>query len=393
MNTPRASRTVVVIIAGLLLLVGAGFGSFALLRQLGPSDDAPSVDTTEPSAHAGVPKLEVTEMIAGLDHPWEVVFLPDRTMLITERSGAISKISAGVQAKLYTPNDVVVRGEGGTMGLAVDPDFSQNRYIYVCYNSARTGIVVARLQVNTGVTAAQEDKKIITNIPANPSGRHSGCRIAFGPDEYLWVGTGDAADESTPQDLTSLGGKILHVTRDGEGVEGNITQGDTRIYSYGHRNTQGIAFYETPRDDSYGVSVEHGSDRDDEINELKPGNFGWQPGAGYNESVPMTDTVKFPSAVPAIWSSGNPTIAPSDADFLRGEAWGSWDGRLAMGVLKGRHLRVLDIKNGTVSEQVRVFDGQYGRLRAVTMGPDGSLYLSTDNGADDKILKVTPSAN
>ncbi|TAH33271.1 PQQ-dependent sugar dehydrogenase [Candidatus Saccharibacteria bacterium] len=393
MDKSRASRTIVVVVAGLLLLIGAGFVGFTLLRELRPGDPARPVDVSQANNPAGAPKLDVATIISGLDHPWEIAFLPDRTMLITERSNAVSKVSNGRAIALYTPPDVAVYGEGGLMGLAIDPDFAQNRYIYACYNSSRDGIVVARLIVDSGVTAAREDKKIITNMPMNPSGRHSGCRLAFGPDEYLWVGTGDAADESTPQDLNSLGGKVLRVTRDGEGVEGNITSGDKRVYSYGHRNTQGLAFYEASRDGSYGVSVEHGSSRDDEINELKPGNFGWQPGRGYDESVPMTDTARFPDAVPAIWSSGEPTIAPSDADFLRGETWGSWNGRLAMGVLKGRHLRILDITDGKLGEQIRILDGEYGRLRAVTFGPDGSLYISTDNGGDDKILKITPSTN
>lgn len=392
MAKSHTSRPVVVIAVGILLLFGAAVGSYALLRSMNKKEAAP-VDTAQTSTLTVTPEFETEVVIAGLENPWEIAFLPDRTMLITERSGTISKISAGNVTGLYKPADLVARGEGGMMGLAIDPDFAQNRYIYACYNTQRQGIVVARLRLNEGVTAAQEDRKIITNMPSNPSGRHSGCRLAFGPDEYLWVGTGDAADESTPQNLKSLGGKILHVTRNGEGVEGNITNGDDRIYSYGHRNTQGLAFYDAQVGGSYGLSVEHGPDRDDEVNELKPGNFGWQPGAGYNESAPMTDTAKFPDAVPAVWSSGSPTIAPSDADFLRGEAWGSWQGRLAMGVLKGKHLLVLDIKDGKVREQTRALDGQFGRLRAVTMGPDGSLYISADSSADGKILKVTPITN
>jgi len=157
---------------------------------------------------------------------------------------------------------------------------------------------------------------------------------------------------------------------------------------------QGLAFHERETGGSYGYSVEHGPDVDDEVNELRTGNFGWAPGRNYDESVPMTDTAKFPSAVKSVWSSGDPTIATSDADFLSGGVWGTWSGRLAIGALKGTQLRLLDIKNGTVGEQLALFDGEYGRIRAVTMNlSDNSLYISTDNGGNDKILKITPSAN
>jgi glucose/arabinose dehydrogenase len=233
---------------------------------------------------------------------------------------------------------------------------------------------------------------VLTGIPLNPSGRHSGCQIEMDSTGSLWIGTGDAASEATPQDLNNLGGKILRITRDGAGVEGNQTEGDDRIYSFGHRNTQGLALQTSPADESFGFSAEHGSDRDDEINPLRPGNFGWQPGQGYNEASPMTDTEAFPEAIKAIWSSGEPTIAVSGLTFLSGNQWKDWNGALAMGVLKDKQLRILLFadENRIAKEETR-FLNEFGRIRAVVQGPDGNLYLSTDNGSADQIIKVTPN--
>jgi glucose/arabinose dehydrogenase len=160
------------------------------------------------------------------------------------------------------------------------------------------------------------------------------------------------------------------------------------VYSYGHRNVQALAFYPNIQNGSYGVSVEHGTDRDDEVNELKPGNFGWQAGEGYDESASMTDLAKFPDAVQSVWSSGNPTIAPSGATFLTGDSWGRLNGWLAVAVLKDQKLLLLNVKNGSVGGERVYFEKEYGRLRGATMGPDENLYLTTDNGTDT-ILKVT----
>lgn len=346
----------------------------------------------------GAPTVSSTVLISGLQNPWDIAFLPDSTMLITERSGAVSRIVDGQKSVVFTPSDVVARGEGGMLGLAVDPNFSENHLIYTCFNSDRSGldVRVVRWEIKPdGSGLIKRDKDIVTEIPASPSGRHSGCQIAFGPDGNLWIGTGDAAEESNPQNLSSLGGKILRVTRDGQAVSDNNapTGADKRIYSWGHRNTQGLAFYGQTIDGSYGISAEHGSSRDDEVNPLSRGNFGWAPGTGYDESVPMTDTNRFPDAIRSIWSSGDPTIAISGADFLRGTQWAAWENRLAVGVLKDKHLLLLELKSdGTIGEQQKLLDSQFGRLRAVVRGPDNALYISTDNSSDDKIIRLSPSS-
>jgi aldose sugar dehydrogenase len=222
----------------------------------------------------------------------------------------------------------------------------------------------------------------------------TGCRPRFDPAGRLYVGTGDAASGSTPQDPRSLAGKILRIDRDGRGVAGNPGGAlDPRIWSYGHRNVQGIAF----RSDGRGVSVEHGPGQDDELNRLAAGNFGWDPipvggGAGYNEAVPMTDLRKFPSAVRPIWRSGTPTVAPSGATFIHGSQWHTWDGVLAVALLKGSRLDVFRLNaTGAIVGSGVALEG-YGRLRTPVQGPDGSLYVTTANGGGtDRILKVTPN--
>lgn len=389
----RSILDIVIVIA----LLSAAIAALAVIivPRLQPDDPAPVVDTSKKSTADKTPALK-TEVIAGvLDHPWEVAILPDATPLITERSGDISKIVKGKKTILAHPDDVYARGEGGMLGLTVDPAFQTNHYIYTCFNSSLGGldIRVVRWKLDDKLTSLTDRKDIITGIPSAQSGRHSGCRLAFGPDDHLWVGTGDAAQGNNPQNLKNLGGKILRTDREGKGVDGNLGgSADPRIYSYGHRNTQGLAFYTTPRGGSVGLSIEHGPDIDDEINPLVKGNFGWSPPPPYDERLPMTDLGRFPDAIKETWSSGDHTIAPSDADILVGEQWGKWQGYLAMGVLKEKHLRLLQIKSdGTIGEELRLFDREFGRIRAVAMATDGSLYLTTDNGANqDFVLKVTP---
>lgn len=341
------------------------------------------------------PQISTEVVVSGRDHVWDLGFLPDGTMLFTERKGAVSIVAAGAVKELAKISDVQARGEGGLLGLAIDPKFSDNRFIYTCQNTTHGDIRVSRWKLNDAVTSMGERKDIIVGIPQNSSGRHSGCRVAFGPDDVLWVGTGDAAlNDSIPQSATSLGGKILRVDRDGNAASGNLPGPfDSRIFSYGHRNVQGLAFFAKPVSGVVGISVEHGSYEDDEVNALTPGNFGWSPrGPGYIElGVPMTDKGRFPDAIGSMWRSGNPTIAPSGATFLTGKEWRAWEGRLAMVMLKGAELQVLrfDSKNAFVESDV-LFNDQFGRLRASVMGPNNVLYITTDNGDNDKIIRVIP---
>ena len=346
------------------------------------------------SAPAG---LSVTTVLSVIDRPWDIAFTPGRSMLFTERSGAIKiRLTNGQVRTLADPADVVAVSEGGMMGIAVDPHFAENRRIYTCFLSGASGsldVSLVRWRIVNTVDRLHLRRDIVTGIPVS-SGRHSGCRPRFGPDGNLWIGTGDAAIGSVPQDRNSLGGKVLRVDTEGRGTPGNLSAPyDHRIQSYGHRNVQGVAF--SPGGRAY--SVEHGPDRDDEVNFLIDGaNYGWDPrplggGSTYDESRPMTDTARYPDAVAAVWSSGYPTIAPSGATFLQGDQWAGWDRALAMAVLKGAQLRVLGFDGSgrrVELEWVRITD--QGRLRVAVQGPDGDLYLAQD-ASPGKILRVHPT--
>ncbi len=349
---------------------------------LGGAGGAPSVE------------LQVDDYITGLERPWDVAWLPNGTVLVTERPGRLDVFVDGAGSEptvIDLPDVVSTGGEGGLMGLEVDPSFDDNGYVYLCMASnagSENDVRVVRLTMSRPDAAVVEDRvDIVTGMPHNDGsrGRHSGCRPRFGPDGFLWVGTGDAAIGTTPQNDDSLGGKVLRVTRNGAAAPGN--SGDRLWYSKGHRNIQGLAF----RSDGIGMSAEHGPDVDDEVNALVPGNFGWDPVPGYNESVPMTDLGKFPDAIEAAWSTGSPTLALAGATFLEGEQWGDLDGELAVATLKAMHLRILSVDSaGNVRNRTAVVEGE-GRLRTPRQGPDGLLYVTTDRRGDgDRVLRVTP---
>lgn len=380
-----------------LLLAGAlALGLWYYMRV--KTSVVPMNDLTTPSTSFSkdIPELESQVIVDGLANAWDLGFLPDGTMLFTEREGTISKVSGGEKVILHNVANVYSRGEGGLMSLAVDPEFGQNRFIYACYNTA-SDIRISRWILDEDVTELTEQIDIVTGLPVNTTtfpGRHSGCRLRFGGNSNMWVGTGDVAVGTNPQDPNSLGGKILRVDRDGQAVPGNLgTPYDPRIFSYGHRNVQGLALFDKPKGGAFGYSVEHGPGKDDEINLLLPGNFGWNPVPGYNERAPMTSREAYPDAHEAVWSSGESTIAPSGATVISGDKWKAFQGRLAVAVLKDQHLRLFefDVVGRKVVDERQLFRGEFGRIRSVVMGPDDNLYLTTDNGRNfDKIIKINP---
>lgn len=348
-------------------------------------------DPTEPS-------ITVASSIGGFDRPWELVFLPDGTPLVTERPGRIAAVVGGARKVVATIGDVVASGEGGLLGLAVDPDFATNRRIYTCYDHGSSGAVtdvrIVRFRVAEDLGSLTDPTPILTGIPHGAGNRHQGCRLAFGPDSMLWATTGDAAQPTYPQLTTNLAGKVLRLTRDGAPAPGNPgSPWNPYVYSIGHRNGQGLTFRPT---DGAAFEVEHGTGCDDEVNLLAPGaNYGWDPvppggGTTYDESRPMTDLTKFPTARVAVWSSGCPTIAPSGAGFLSGTQWRDWNGSLAVAVLKGTQLRVFTFDAaGAVTAQASGVTDQ-GRLRVAVQGPDGDLFVAQD--ADPgAVLRVHPS--
>ena len=348
---------------------------------------------------ADPPTLSAQTLVSGISLPWDLAFTPSGSMLWTERGGRIMRRTTGgaVNQLAADLSDLRVSGETGLMGIAVDPRFGTNQAVYTCQgwtNGSASDVRVVRWQANGPGTGLTRVADIVTGLPAS-SGRHGGCRLRFAPSGNLFVGTGDAAIGTTPQSLTSLGGKVLRVDPDtGAGAAGNPFASSTnattrRIWSYGHRNVQGLAI--RPSDGTL-WTAEHGPDRDDEINPGATGNFGWNPVPGYNESVPMTDTAEFPAAVGAAWSSGAPTVATSGITWLPSRGWGIWNGLLVVANLKDQSLLVLKPQaDGAMTQVAKVYDGTFGRLRTAQVGPDGLLYLTTSNGSGDRIIRITPT--
>jgi glucose/arabinose dehydrogenase len=373
----------------------------------GGAGNAPAAPTgAAPPSRSGTPELRVATVAGGLDHVWDMGFLPDGRMLVTQRDGQIAVLSGTTEGATVTPveadmEDVLVQGEGGLMGMVVHPDFAQTRRFTTCQTHTEGGRAIdVRLVTWTlsadGTRADRVVDPLVGGLPVNPSGRHSGCRPTLAADGALLVGTGDTARGNLPQDLGSLGGKVLRADlATGRPAPGNPIDGSL-VYTYGHRNVQGVAV--RPSDGAV-YTAEHGPTTDDEVNLLRPGgNYGWDPGqggtvGGYDESVPMTDLERFPDAVAAAWSSGSPVEAVAGAAFVSGPQWGDLDGTLAVAALRGSKLLLMTIgADGAVTSVAEPgpLDGTFGRLRAVRTGPDGALFVSTSNGDDDRVLRIDP---
>ncbi|CCG05243.1 PQQ-dependent sugar dehydrogenase [Blastococcus saxobsidens] len=368
----------------------AGLAVLALLTGCSAAEGDPGLRPAPPTSTGtptGAPALDVEVLAEGLDHPWDVVQAPDGTLLVDERAGGFTAVllDGTVQEVRADFGDLFADGETGLMGLALDPDFAENRRLYSCQGDQDGDIdVVAWTVAPDWSSATRVADPLVGGLPLNErSGRHGGCRLEFAPDGALLIGTGDTATGTVPQDPDSLGGKVLRA---------DPATGEVAVWTSGHRNVQGLAV----RPGTGQVfSVEHGPDRDDEVNLLRAGgNYGWDPdgGGSYDESVPMTDP-SIPGAVPSVWSSGDSTLATSGATFVAGEEWGDYDGQLLVALLKDQGVLALRLDDaGAVVGQFQVpeLDDAYGRLRTVQQGGDGALYAVTDNGGDDRLLRITP---
>jgi glucose/arabinose dehydrogenase len=328
-------------------------------------------------------RYDVALVLGGLHNPWDLAFAPDGSILFTERIGTVNVLRNGQRTtfRFDQPPGVVAQSEGGMMGIAVDPHFDATRHIYTCYLTAGD-VRVVRWTVSGDWLRLGGRDDLVTGIPRS-SGRHSGCRTRFGPDGNLWVTTGDAAEPGNSQSLASLGGKVLRITTEGGGVDGNI--GNGVIFAYGFRNPQGITWRPSDRQP---FVIEHGPDCHDEVTPIRAGgNGGWNPGPGYNENVSMSNFALGNVMAPQ-WDSGCPTIAPSGGTFVTSALWGDRAGQLAMAVLKGQQLRMINLNPGVTDSGGAVITN-LGRLRVAVEGPDGRLYVLTD--ADPgSILRVTP---
>lgn len=337
-------------------------------------------------------QTEVNIVVENLDRPWDLNVLEGGDIYFTQRQLGLYKYDGEVK-EVYLPDDLYNAGEGGMLGFDLAPDFQDSREIYACFNSSSSiadiNVVVSRLKLTEDFSSLESREDIITDIESAVSGRHSGCRVKFdrNDENVIWITTGDAANANNPQDPESLNGKVLRVNRQGEGVEGNLEEPfDPRIFSYGHRNIQGITlFAEYDEVYGYGLTAEHGPNIDDEINPLKKGNFGWDPNLPYLENVPMTDLEKFPDAIESVWSSGDRTVAACGIEYVES---GPFQGDILLATLKDSYVLRFDMNDSGELNRVEEVIMGYGRIRQIYQAPDGRIFFTTDNSGNDVIAEI-----
>lgn len=408
----------------------------------------PSGVTTTTGSQAAVPVLSHTAVLTKLDSPWDMAFLPNSTMFFTEKclglsvrqpGGAVVKLLGMKDAKGYasTANDLFCEGQAGMAGVAVDPSFASNRYIYVYSASSLTAPGtnrVMRLKVNDAMTAVSDRTDIVADIEYKPRasdhpfggpGAHNGGRIRFSPgDGFLYVTTGDTHNSDVPQNPKRIGGKVLRIDRDGKAAPNNGAPAgfDARVYAYGLRNPQGITFRPGTNQP---YTAENGPWHSDEVTALVPGgNGGWDPrpnmagrGAcpdnycGYSPNqmvamdpklraafMPMTDTKTYPNAMKPAWNNDGLSQGMFGATFVSGPQWKAWNGKMLVGfagigihgTAVGNRIDVLDITaDGSSATRTTVnLPMPAVRFRSLVQGPDGNLYVANDEGS---IARLTPN--
>ncbi|MHB1133504.1 MAG: PQQ-dependent sugar dehydrogenase [Chloroflexota bacterium] len=386
-------------VVGLLLAVyvlGAGARSLppaapeatpaaTAMAQTTPSRAGPAAAPPPPGAAA----VDVRVVADGLDTPWAIAFAPDGRLFFTERTGEVRVIVDGaLRAQPVIRLDASEIGEGGAMGLAVDPGFPAQPYLYAAYTyDAAEGIKNRLVRLRLAGNAATVDEVLLDDIPG---GRiHNGGRLAVGPDGKLYLTTGDAGQAALAQDPQSLAGKILRLNLDGSIPDDNPFSGSL-VYTLGHRNPQGLA-WQPGTGRLY--ATEHGPSGNDEVNLIEPGNnYGWPEAQGEQHGTFTAPLLVF-----------NPAVAPAGAAFLAGESVPQWRDSLFFATLRGTQLHRLQLDPADPRRIVRaerLYEGEYGRLRDVVQGPDGALYLTTSNRdgrgspeqRDDRILRLGAAA-
>lgn len=364
--------------------------SLACACESEPGAQVPSAPVASEQAN-----FRLRQVVSGLEHPWAVAFLPDGDILITERPGRLRIVRGGVLDPTPIDNvpEVYAEGQGGLLDIALHPDSEQNRLLYLSYaargeGGAGTRVTVARLR-----SEALEDLRVIFEVrPFADGDHHFGSRLALSPDGLLYVTLGERRNGDRAQDLSDLAGKTVRLLPDGRVPDHNPFVGRReaapQIFSYGHRNPQGIAVH--PETGEIWTH-EHGPRGGDEINVIRPGvNYGW-PVITYGISymfLPIGEgTQKEGMAQPVyVWT---PSIAPSGMAFYRDDAFPEWRGDLFVGALAAELLVRIELDGEQVVAEERLLEGTIGRIRDVALGPEGFVYLLTDE-ADGGLWRLEP---
>ncbi|MFI9769911.1 PQQ-dependent sugar dehydrogenase [Streptomyces sp. NPDC052415] len=385
-------RAVSAVLAAAALLLTAGCSSDGEGGSSGAGDGAASsgaASQAPPSSRAtdDTPPAEgsakvVRTVAEGLKSPWGLAPLPDGDLLVSSRDeGTITRVDTetGKKTEVGEVPGVSPAGEGGLMGLALSPDYASDHMVYAYFTSASDNRIV-RMLVDEDKPPGEQLGAPDTIFRGIPKGFiHNGGRIAFGPDKMLYAGTGESGEEGLSQDKESLGGKILRMTPEGEPAPGNPFP-DSPVYSYGHRNVQGLAWDTEQRL----FAAEFGQNTWDELNAIKPGdNYGWPEAEG------ESDDPAFRSPI-AQWSTDE--ASPSGIAYAEGSVW--------MAGLRGERLWRVPLKGTEAAADPQSFlEGDYGRLRTVVPAGGDKLWVTTSNtdgrgspkGADDRIVEVQVS--
>jgi glucose/arabinose dehydrogenase len=341
-------------------------------------------------------RFRVETVAANLEVPWAIAFAPDGRIFVTERPGRVRVIEQGRlrPEPVATIRDVESVAETGLMDLTLHPQFASNHYLYLAYAYGGSGARVRVVRFRETAGALAEPQIIIENIPA--ARYHAGTRARFGPDGKLYITTGDATERELAQRLDSLAGKTLRLNDDGGVPPDNPFVGRPNarpeIWSYGHRNAQGLAWQ--PGSDAqfqteHGPSGFDGPGGGDEINIVERGrNYGW----------PVIHHTQTREGMVAPLLEYTPAVAPASALFYRGATFPQFRGDFFFGNLRGECLIRVKLDGRRVVDQERLLQGWYGRIREVAEGPDGAIYFSTSNrdgrgkpaANDDRILRLVP---